>query len=540
MLLDLLMNLRNPGGTPVCKVALARTARFGRAKTRSIFCAAVLLLVPEAAALAGDRFDGIRKSIEVKLAERHVPSIAVAVAQGDKILWEEGFGLANRERRIAATADTMYSLASISKSLTATALMTLVQAGKVDLDRPVNDYLGAAKLTARIGDARDATVRRIASHTAGLPEYYQFFYYNEPWRRPAFDETIRRYGNLVYPPGEGFEYSNLGYGVLSYVVSRVSGQSFPDYLQQAVFRPLGMTRTTAAPDPSQPDGYAIRYDADEKPIAFYDTDHDGASAVYASAHDLVRFGQFNLKVHLPDQAAILRDSSIDEMHRPTVDEGDGSRYGMGWETSVISGYEIVAHDGGMPGVRTELRLIPSAGLVVVALSNADDRIAPIVADEIMEAVLPNYKAPVKPPRPPRPPFSPPPGLVGVWKGKISTYGGDLPLTLRVLPSGEIQVELAGEFTTLLNSAHISSDGYLAGAAFGSLKIDDAVRRPYYLGFALKPRGNSVLNGRVSARADDEGVMPTNGLYPAVPGYPQPATVQTQAFILPQWAELTKQ
>ena len=74
--------------------------------------------------------------------------------------------------------------------------MTLVAAHKIDLDRPVDDYLGSAKLRARIGSARDATVRRVANHSAGLPEHYQFFYEDEPWRRPSMDETILRFGTF--------------------------------------------------------------------------------------------------------------------------------------------------------------------------------------------------------------------------------------------------------------------------------------------------------------------------------------------------------
>ena len=94
-------------------------------------------------------FDGIRAFIRKQLVETQMPSIAVAVARDGKILWEEGFGWADREKRIAATEHTMYSLASISKPITATGLMVLAGAGKIELDRPINEYLGNAKLRAR-------------------------------------------------------------------------------------------------------------------------------------------------------------------------------------------------------------------------------------------------------------------------------------------------------------------------------------------------------------------------------------------------------
>src|SRR5438045_1837670 len=118
--------------------------------------------------LHADQFDSVRDSIRRQLVETQAPSIAVAVAKDGRIIWEQGFGWADREKRIAAGEHTMYSLASISKPITATGLMTLVQAGKIDLDRPVNEYLGNAKVRGRAGDAAQATVRRIANHSSGL------------------------------------------------------------------------------------------------------------------------------------------------------------------------------------------------------------------------------------------------------------------------------------------------------------------------------------------------------------------------------------
>lgn len=212
---------------------------------------------------AQDQFESIRSSIRAKMQDRNVPSIAVAVAQGNRIVWEQAFGWADREKRIPADENTMYSLASISKPLTATALMTLVRAGKVDLDKPLDDYLGAVKVRARVGNAKDATVRRVANHTSGLPEYFQFFYENEAWRAPSMDETIMRYGNLVTAPGERFQYSNLGYGLLDDVIARISGRSYADYMRHEVFLKLGMTRSAVGIDPALHAFEATRYDGED-------------------------------------------------------------------------------------------------------------------------------------------------------------------------------------------------------------------------------------------------------------------------------------
>ncbi|WP_266180510.1 serine hydrolase domain-containing protein [Dyella humicola] len=489
---------------------------------------------------ASDPFDAIRRSIPAQLQQQHVASLAVAVAQDGHIVWEEGFGLADKEHRRAATAQTMYSLASISKPLTATALMTLVNAGKLDLDHPINDYLGNSPLVARIGDARDATVRRVANHSSGLPEHYQFFYANEPWRRPTADVIIQRYGQLMTPPGETFRYSNLGYGILDHVIARLAGKSFADVMHDAVFAPLGMQRSAVDTTAKRAALEAVRYGHDGQPIPPYQTDHDGASAIYASAHDMARFGMFQLKTHLPDQMAILPDALIDAMHQPTMDEGNGKSYGVGWEIGQQSGYEVISHDGDMPGVRTELRLIPAKHLVVVVLTNAEERLAPVVADQIMQALLPGWTPPPRSTSSTTPTFEPPAEWIGIWKGDVDTYQGTIPITLQVLPSGDIKVTLADQLTSLLNEARITKSGFLRGVTTGSLNIDDATRRPYILGFNLKLRDGQRLDGAITARADDDGVSPTHGLFPSVDGLPPPQRIQNRGFVLAQWAELSRQ
>jgi CubicO group peptidase (beta-lactamase class C family) len=316
---------------------------------------------------AQDRFDGVRALIRQRIADGLLPSITVAVAQRGKIIWEEGFGWANREERIPANENTMYSLASISKPFTATALMTLVQAGKIDLDKPINDYLGDAKLKARIGDA---TVRRVANHSSGLPLHFQLFYSNEPYQKPSYDETILRYGNVVTIPGEHYQYSNLGFGVIGYVLARVSGESYPDFMRETVFLKLGLTHTSVGVGSGLEKFQAIRYDSKGAPYPPYDFDHPGASAIYSSAHDLVRFGMFHLKDHLPGQVQILTDASIDAMHQPTMKISDNQGYGIGWFTEDRpGGYHVVSHTGGMPGVATILATAPSEDIAVVVLMN---------------------------------------------------------------------------------------------------------------------------------------------------------------------------
>jgi CubicO group peptidase (beta-lactamase class C family) len=127
------------------------------------------------------RFSLMRDLINTKLMETATPSLAIAVAQDGIILWEEAFGWADRERMVPSNVNTMYSLASISKPITATGIMILKERGLIDLDKPINNYLGKAKLKAYVGNAEDATVRRVLNHTSGLPLHYHFFYEDESY-----------------------------------------------------------------------------------------------------------------------------------------------------------------------------------------------------------------------------------------------------------------------------------------------------------------------------------------------------------------------
>lgn len=450
-------------------------------------------------AAAADRFDEVREFIRGQLTATSTPSIAVAVAQDGKIIWEEGFGWADRERRIVATEHTVYSLASISKPITTTGIMVLAQSGQLDLDRPANDYLGNAKLRARVGNANDATVRLVANNTSGLPRHLQFYFADEPFHAPSMDETILRYGYLFTAPGERFQYSNLGFGVLDYIIERVSGLSYERFMRQNVFVPLGMTRTAVGLPPELQQYAAIRYDEDGSPVPSYDSSHPGASAVFASAHDLVRFGIFHLKAHLPDQKAILSDATIDEMHRPTanagkLDYGD-TGYAIGFMTSVNGGHKVVSHDGGMIGVTTQMLLIPDRKLAIVVLSNASTLAAPAVADRIAGKLLPGWRNSVLE-EPVKSPFTTPSELSGVWKGSLSTYTRDIPVELRFLPDGNVHAKLGDQLTTLVNEAQFK-DGLFTGELVSRIGTPDTERGEYTISLSLKLRGG-VLNGTAHA------------------------------------------
>lgn len=466
-------------------------------------CAFAVILLPTLAQAAEPPAElaGIRERIVEQVDEGNVPSLAVAVARDGVVLWEEGFGLADRASERKADEQTMYSLASISKPITATGLMILAERGKLDLDRPIDDYLGEAKLTARVGDASAATVRQVANHSSGLPLHYQFFYVDEPGGPPSREETIARYGLLYTPPGEGYQYSNVGYGILDHVIERVSEQPYAEFMRDEVFAPLGLLHMAVDIPAGLEDQTATRYTDDGTPLPFYTFDHPGASAVFASAHDLVRFGMFHTKTPVEGQEAILSDETLSEMQRPTAaTEGNRGRtgYGIGWATARNgNGYTIVSHTGGMPGVNTILLFVPAERIVVVALANARSNLPSRIAHAIVDELLPEKADAEKQPPTARelastdiahegsgnggseveakttPDWA---ELAGTWQGAIATYQGDRPLVLAIDREGKVEAGLNDASPETLNDVGLKN-GVLRGVVPGELGTEDSRRVP---------------------------------------------------------------
>ncbi len=470
--------------------------------------------------IGGNVWEPVRTFIKEQLAAQpNVASVAVAVAQRGQILWEEAFGWADRDRRVPATEHTVYSLASVSKPFTATALMALCEQGAVDLELPINRYLGAATLKGNAGDADRATVRRVANHTAGLPTHFQFFFEDEPYRPPGMEETIRRYGNIVLPPGEHFLYSNLGYGILGHLIERVSGHTFGAFLRTAVLEPLHLTHTFVDGDENSFQGQvAVRYGKDGSALPAYTTDHPGASAVFASVHDLVRFGMFHISSTLFRQAPILSPDAIQQMQHPASAAAPDQVYGLGWFLGrSILGQESLAHGGGMDGVSTRLYLIPAEQVVIVVLSNADSEFPGQVFREIMPTLFGDAAREKSKPEGQRNSQSSVSdtstvaisckSFVGRWRGHIRTYAADVPIDLDFDGSGDSRVRL-GKVPTQIESLQDVTvcDNVLMARFNGNLGTPDADRLPHDLRLLLRlpettlHSGDAVLTGFVTARS----------------------------------------
>lgn len=483
--------------------------RFAAAATLAISIA----IAPARAQNSAARFAAVRDTIRVVMESLRMPSVAVAVAKGGKILWEEGFGMADRERQVPATAQTMYSLASISKPFTATGLMVLVERGAVDIDRPANQYLGATKLRAPGGDPAALTVRRIMTHSASLPLHYQFFY-DGVAKAHSDDEAIAKYGFAGYAPGTAYLYSNLGYGIIGYIAGRVSGRGYEAFMRDEVFAPLGLTNTTVSTGRELGPRAAVRYDNDLKPIAPYGFDHTGASGVWSSAHDLVRFGMFHLGNATAGQRAILSVATRERMQQPGAPETTpGQSYGLGWGTSEnTNGYRQISHTGGMPGVTTVLNLYPTEEVAIVVLTNRSSpgiaRIAGAIANEMLPNYATNRAANLAAQRATAleargtsltsPPPSPLAVLAGTWSGTTIVGRDTMPLSFDIRTDGTVKIRFAAVDTTVSGNA---ANGFLNVRFTAALRAPDATpssdRSPVTAVLTLRI-GDSRMTGWLSS------------------------------------------
>lgn len=285
---------------------------------------------------------------------------AVLVARGDEVLLDRGYGLANREWNAANDGDTKFRLASVSKQFTAVALMLLNERGLVDLDAPVKAYLADAPATWD-----QVTVRRLLTHTAGLPDFTRAPEYETLKLQPTTAAALMkgfRDRPLDFQPGQGWAYSNANYVVATAVIEAVSGASYAAFVVDNLFAPLGMADSGYdshdAILPRRASGYSP---ADEgvRNADYVDMSApQGAGGLYSTARDLLKWeqGLFGGRLLNPASLRVL-----------TTPERNG--YAMGLAVKTEGGDVIVSHSGGIEGFNTFMARDLDDRLTVVVLGN---------------------------------------------------------------------------------------------------------------------------------------------------------------------------
>lgn len=445
-------------------------------------------------------FGAVRQRIQSAISTEHVPAVSVAVAQHGHIIWEEGFGFADADHKIVAGARTAYNIASITKPMTATAVMRLVEQRRIELDAPVNHYLHGMQVTPFPGDTNGPTVRQLLMHRGGLPNHWLPWRENELQSRPPFAETMKRYAFSAWPPGEHYQYSNLDYGVLGEVIAEVSGRPYAEYMRQEIFRPLAMKDSFF--DFPAPAGIEVAepFDRTGHRTPFSDSDSVAGGSAYASVHDLALFGMFHLGVASDAGQAVLSAKSRLYMREASAPTSGTESYGLGWmENSDMLGYSIFFHSGASPGYETALVVVPSESIVIAVLTNINNNDLTIaVTRGILMELLPAFRKRVedlikKPPPAQQTPHInlPSTELVGTWKGTVRTYTGDLAVSLTIAAAGEVQFRLGDSLETLVNDPDFEDGSGLRGLSAGDIDTPDLSRFAYDLKIDLTRSGDTM-------------------------------------------------
>ncbi|MGA2345014.1 MAG: serine hydrolase domain-containing protein [Candidatus Sulfotelmatobacter sp.] len=306
--------------------------------------------------------------VKAEMQRQHIPGLALLVAKGGKIVRAEGFGLANVELQVPVKPETIFQSGSVGKQFTATAVMMLVEEGKIGLDDPLTKYFADAPARWK-----EVTVRELLSHTAGFGDYPKDFDLRKDWTE---DEELKLIESipLAYPPGTSWEYSNFGYVTLGILIHRVTGEFYGDFLQQRIFQPLGMqsTRIISEADivPNRSAGYRLvngELKNQEWVSPVVNTTADGS--LYFSVLDLAKWDAALYTEKL------LKRPSRDLMWAPVkLKDGQPNKgdYGFGWVIEQRAGHRCIAHDGSWQGFETAIARYVDDQLTVVALTNLAD------------------------------------------------------------------------------------------------------------------------------------------------------------------------
>lgn len=321
---------------------------------------ALCLLIPLVATI---RADGVDDYIRAEMKRQNIPGVSVAVIKDGKVIKAEGYGLANVELDVPATAETVYKIGSVSKQFIAAGILLLVQEKKVELNDKISKFIIGTP------DAwKDITILHLLTHTSGIVREAPAF---DPFKVQSDADVIKSAFPLPlrFSPGERFEYSNTGYFILAEVISKAAQKTWAQYLNERLFTPLGMvsTRPTSVSDivPKRADGY-IRIDDKLQNAADYQAIRP-SGAFLSTIRDLAKW----------DAAlysnSVLSQSMRDQMWSPVgLNNGSAHPYGFGWYLETIAGHKAVRHGGSLPGFRAESLRFTIDKLSIIILANGDN------------------------------------------------------------------------------------------------------------------------------------------------------------------------
>ena len=304
------------------------------------------------------------------LAQGDIAGLVVSVVKDGQVLIEKGYGLADVRAKVPMSAGTVLRVASLSKAFTATAVMQLVEQGKLDLDKDVNAYLD---FTIPAAFGKPITLRNLLTHTSGFEET-SYKHYRPPL---SLHDHMAMVPDRIFPPGEVPAYSNYGLNLAGYIVSRVSGESIDDYIERHILQPLGMEHSAfrlTLPDSLrslEAKSYALASTGepyDPERIAEMMPAQAPASGLATTAHDMTRF----MLAHLGQGTPILAPTTLALMHESLFIPIPGTQpIALGLWRGDYNGHKAIGHPGDGEGQHAEMRVLPELGVGVFSAVNSD-------------------------------------------------------------------------------------------------------------------------------------------------------------------------
>jgi len=329
--------------------------------------------------------------LEEKMHRLHIPGVSLAIVEGDRIVHMRGFGRAHPGGE-APTPQTPFFIGSLTKSFTALAVMQLVEAGKVELDAPVQHYLPWFRVADPQASAR-MTVRHLLNQTSSLPYFTQMELADFDDRPDATERQVRSLSTLrlTRPVGTKFHYSNTNYNVLGLIVEVASGESYSDYIQKYIFDPLEMRHSYTSKAAAQQDNLAMGYrywfgHPLPAPNLSIPVGSLPSGWLISSAEDMAHYLIAQLNGGRYDGAQILSEAGIAELHHGAAEWREMGilvgYYGMGWVSQEVGKSRIVSHSGTVPDFGASMALVPEQKKGIILLFNANHTMMKLTLDEV--------------------------------------------------------------------------------------------------------------------------------------------------------------
>jgi len=326
---------------------------------------ALLVLLFPASRRVVSQTDQVDEYIQVEMKKRKIPGLALVVIKNGEVVMMKGYGLANLDHDVPVTPDTAFELASVTKQFTATAIMLLVEEGKVKLDDPIREHLPNSP-----GQWKEIRVRHLLTHTAGLPSNENSWksLYIEGGRlnyttAQLFESATK--DPISFEPGERYQYSDVGYFLLGMIIEKASGQRYRDFLTERFFKPLGMKSSSVEDQwailKGRAAGYTLRNGQLVNNRRVVQVELPSHYGVYSSVRDLAKW-----EIALAS-GKVVKESSLTAMWTPAkLNSGSSTQYGFGWGLISRGGNRMIQHIG-ITG--TEYTRYPDHKLTVIVLTN---------------------------------------------------------------------------------------------------------------------------------------------------------------------------